>query len=65
MRSLLRKHTKAIKGLEASQEDHEELTATVDEDTLEEWISQVKAALVNRQTDLSAMDIYEVRMEKG
>lgn len=61
----MQKHQKAVKGLQQSREEHESLTATVQEEHVEEWTDMVASALRKRRLDPSAMDIYDVQMEKG
>lgn len=65
VKSLLRKHSRAVKGLAQSQQDHASLSSTLTEEQMHSWDTMVKSALRRRRLDPAVMDIYEVRMKKG
>lgn len=65
MLALSRKYPKAIQGYKESQEVFEELDGSTDKVLREEWVRQEKKAQSCRHQDESAMDIYEVKLDKG
>ena len=49
----------------SAERDHEELSESIEPELMDTWEAQEAEALQNRRRDIKAMDIYEVRMERG
>jgi hypothetical protein len=58
---LLKKKKKAIHGLNTTQENFDELSTAISEDTQNRWLRQEADALV----DTDGFQIYDVDIEKG
>ena len=64
-RFLCRKFKEAIKGAAESKLAFQNITKTANPDMVILWEAEEKLAQANRLEDPAAMDIYEVRLEKG
>ncbi|KAG1861514.1 hypothetical protein DFJ58DRAFT_839661 [Suillus subalutaceus] len=62
---LCRKYKQAIKGAAESQLAFEKLDETADDDKVRDWEAQERMAQEWRCHDPTAMDIYEVQLQKG
>ena len=63
--SLCKKWKQAKVGLSESLEALKELSSSASEEQIEEWDRQIKTANLNGATDLSAMDIYYIKVKEG
>jgi predicted aminopeptidase len=63
--SLCKKWNRAKLGLAESFQALEELSASASKEQIQEWEQQIKMANLNRATDLSAMDIYYIKVKEG
>jgi hypothetical protein len=63
--SLCKKWKRAKAGLVESFQALEELSSSASKEQIEEWEQQIKTANLNRATDLSAMDIYYIKVKEG
>ena len=63
--SLCKKWKQAKAGLVESFQALEELSSSASKEQIEEWEQQIKTANLNQATDLSAMDIYYVKVKEG
>jgi hypothetical protein len=63
--SLCKKWKRAKLGLSESFQALEELSASASKEQIQEWEQQIKTANLNRAKDLSAMDIYYVKVKEG
>ncbi|KAG1890021.1 hypothetical protein F4604DRAFT_1673521 [Suillus subluteus] len=64
-KALCRKFRQAVKGVADSKMAFEKLDQTANANQVREWEEQEKLAQQRRTIDPKAMDIYEVRMQKG
>ncbi|KAG1829901.1 hypothetical protein F4604DRAFT_1695707 [Suillus subluteus] len=62
---LCRKYKQAIKGAAESQLAFEKLDETANDDKVRDWEPQERMAQERRCRDPTAMDIYEVQLQKG
>jgi len=63
--SLCKKWKRAKAGLAESSEALKELSSSASKEQIEEWEQQIKTANLNRATDLSAMEIYYIKVKEG
>jgi hypothetical protein len=63
--SLCKKWKRAKAGLAESSEALKQLSSSASKEQIEEWDRQIKTATLNRATDLSAMDIYYVKVKES
>jgi hypothetical protein len=63
--TLLRKHKKAVKGVEESQSAFSELDANVVPGASNCWLAAEQEAQSNRLRDPKSMEIYDIKMDKG
>ena len=63
--SLCKKWKRAKVGLAESFQALDELSSSASKEQIEEWEQQIKTANLNRATDLSAMDIYYIKVKEG
>jgi|SRR5882724_476608 len=62
--SLARKYRNALHVMAESRDALEEFTSSSDPVRMEEWTRQMEEALASRDSDKSAMDIFEARIKK-
>ena len=65
MDSLCKKYRKAIGDLAIAQEEHDALNKTIDEEQIVEWTAAESNAMKKQLTDVTVMDIYDVKKAKG
>ena len=63
--SLCQKWKWAKVGLAESFQALDELSLSASKEQIEEWEQQIKTANLNQVTDLSAMDIYYIKVNEG
>ena len=63
--SLCKKWKQAKVGLAESFQALDELSSSASKKQIEEWEQQIKTANLNRATELSAMDIYYIKVKEG
>jgi vacuolar-type H+-ATPase subunit I/STV1 len=54
-----------VKGVSESMTAFEKLNETADSAMVEAWVEQDREAQLHRSTDPSAMDIFDVQLQKG
>jgi hypothetical protein len=64
-RTLLRKYKEARKGIQETKQSFERLDDATPQDSKVMWLEDEKVALSERLDDPTAMDIYEIHIEKG
>ena len=64
-KSLCRKYKVAVAGVAESISAFESLNESADPDLVVEWETHERIAQAERSENLTAMDIYEVKLEKG
>ncbi|KAG1882030.1 hypothetical protein C8R48DRAFT_767001 [Suillus tomentosus] len=62
---LCRKYREAVKGVSESMTAFEKLNETADSAMVEAWVEQDREAQLHRSTDPSAMDIFDVQLQKA
>ena len=65
MSSLSRKYKKAKVMLQDAKRAFENLSQATSQHLIQEWTAQYETAMASRDDDPSAMDIYDVQVERG
>ena len=65
MSSLCKKWKRAKVRLAESFQALDELSSSASKEQIEEWEQQIKTSNLNQATDLSAMDIYYIKVKEG
>ncbi|KIJ60696.1 hypothetical protein HYDPIDRAFT_98427, partial [Hydnomerulius pinastri MD-312] len=65
VQSLSRKYIQALQGLEVAKEGYRNLTANADQSLITQWIAQAEEAQTRHFADVTAMDIFDVQLQRA
>jgi hypothetical protein len=63
--TISRKYKAAVLHLKESQEYFSELSEAVDDSLLDKWTEMMSEAELNRTSNIEAMDVFDVKFDKG
>lgn len=65
VQSLSRKYIQALQASEVAEEGYRNLTANADQSLITRWIVQAEEAQTRCFADVTAMDIFDVQLQRG